>query len=77
MILLGNVLTLLVLAMILVLAIYAIIRGCKGIKESNGFEPTNRKIRISYLVLSILHMSAGILITVGYLVVGVLIIISL
>jgi spore maturation protein SpmA len=77
MILLGNVLVLLVLAMILVLAVYAIIRGCKGIKASSCFETSNKKIRISYLVLSILHLSAGIIITVGYVIVGVLIIISL
>lgn len=76
MILLVNALILLVLAMIFVLAVIAIIRGYRGIKTSKRFETSNKKIKISYLVLSIIHMSAGILVTLSYLIAGVFIIIS-
>ncbi|SHI17955.1 hypothetical protein SAMN02745823_03072 [Sporobacter termitidis DSM 10068] len=76
MIVLGNILILLILALILVLAVIAIIRGYKGIKTSRRFETASRKIKISYSVLSGLHMSAGILVTLSYLIAGVLIIVS-
>lgn len=76
MILLGNSLILLALAMILVLAVIAIIRGYKGIKTSKRFETSSKKIKTGYLALSVIHMSAGILVTLSYLIAGVLIIIS-
>lgn len=75
MILLGNVLILLIFMMIPVLAAIAIIRGYKGIEISKRFETANKKIKISYLVLSVIHMSAGILVALSYLIAGVLFII--
>ena len=77
MVILGNALIILALAMILILAVFAIIRGCNGIKTSKSFETSNKKIKISYLVLSILHMTAGILVTLSYLIAGVSIMSSL
>lgn len=72
MIILGNVLILLIFIMIPVLAVIAIIRGYKGIKTSKRFETANKKIKISYFVLSLIHMSAGILVALSYLIAGVL-----
>ena len=75
MVLLGNVLILIALAMILLLSIFAIIRGYRGIKISKRFETTSKKIKISYLVLSVVQMSAGIIVTLSYLISGLLILI--
>ena len=76
MILLGNVLVLLVLAMILFLAVISIIRGYKGIKMSKRFETSsNNKMKIGYLALSVIHMIAGSLITLSFLIAAILIII--
>ena len=77
MVILGNALILLALAMILFLAVIAVIRGIKGIKTSRRFEASNKKVRISYLVLSIVHLTAGILVTMSYLMVGLTIMTSL
>ncbi len=76
MIILGNVLILLVLAMILLMAVIAVIRGYKGIKTSKYFETSGKKTKISYFVISVIHMSAGILVTLSYLIAGLLIVIS-
>jgi hypothetical protein len=75
MILLGNTLILFILAMVLFLAVIAIVRGYKGIKTSKLFETSNNKIKIGYWGLSVIHMSAGILVTLSYLIAGVLILI--
>lgn len=69
-----NVLILLVLALILFFSVIAIIRGCKGIKISKSFDPSNKKVKVGYLVLSIVHMSAGILVTMSYVIAGFFII---
>ncbi|AEY65130.1 hypothetical protein [Clostridium sp. BNL1100] len=74
---LGSILFYLVLAMVLFLAVFAIIRGYKGLKTGKNFETSDKKIRFVYALLSVIHMSTGILITLCYLIAGVLIIISL
>jgi hypothetical protein len=70
---LGNVLILLVLVITLFLAIIAIIRGHKGMKMSKQFDTSNKKIKVSYWMISGIHMWMGILITLCYLIAGVLI----
>jgi hypothetical protein len=69
----GNALILLVLAMVLVLAVISIIRGYKGMKMSKRFDTSVKKIKFGYWLLSAIHMSMGILITLCYLIAGVLI----
>jgi spore maturation protein SpmA len=70
---LGNVLILLALVMALFLAVIAIIRGYKGMKISKGFDTSDKKIKVAYWLLSAIHMWVGILITLCYLIAGVLI----
>ncbi len=74
---LGNILFYLVLAMVLFLAVFAIIRGYKGIKAGTNFNTADKKIKFGYGLLSVIHMLAGILITLCYLIAGVLILINL
>lgn len=74
---LGSILFYLVLAMVLFLAVFAIIRGYKGLKEVKYFDTLDKKIKFGYGLLSVLHMLAGILITLCYLIAGVLILINL
>lgn len=73
MIKLGNTLIVLALIMALFLSVIAIIRGYKGMKRSKCFDTADKKIKVSYYVLSAVHMWAGILITLCYLIAGVLI----
>lgn len=73
MIQLGNVLILLALIMAVVFAIIAIIRGYKGMKMSKCFDTSDKKIKFSYWLLSAIHMWVGIIITLCYLIAGVLI----
>ncbi len=74
---LGSILFYLVLAMVLFLAVFAIIRGYKGLKTGKNFETLDKKIKFGYGLLSVIHMLAGILITLCYLIAGVLILINL
>lgn len=73
MIKLGNALILLALIIALLLAVIAIIRGYKGMKMSKRFDTSNKKVKIGYWVLSAIHMWVGILITLCYLIAGILI----
>lgn len=70
---LGNAFILLALIMALFLAIIAIIRGYKGMKMSKRFDTSDKKIKVGYWLLSAIHMWVGILITLCYLIAGVLI----
>jgi hypothetical protein len=70
---LGNALILLVLVMVLFLSVIAIIRGYKGMKISKCFDTSDKKIKGVYWLLSAIHMLGGILITLCYLIAGVLI----
>ncbi|RCX18851.1 hypothetical protein DFR58_104120 [Anaerobacterium chartisolvens] len=71
--LLGSVLILLALVMTLFFAVVAVIRGYKGMKRSKSFDTSDKKIKVGYWLLSAIHMWAGILITLCYLIAGVLI----
>jgi hypothetical protein len=73
MIKLGNALILLALIIALLLAVIAIIRGYKGMKMSKRFDTSDKKVKIGYWVLSAIHMWVGILITLCYLIAGILI----
>ena len=73
MIKLGNALILLALLIALLLAVIAIIRGYKGMKMSKRFDTSDKKIKIGYWLLSVIQMWVGILITLCYLIAGVLI----
>ena len=73
MIQLGNVLILLALMIALFLAVSAITRGYKGMKMSKSFDTSDKKIKVSYWLLSAIHMWVGILITLCYLIAGVFI----
>ena len=70
---LGNALILLALVMALFFAVIAIVRGYKGIKMSKRFDTSDKKIKGGYWLLSAIHMWVGILITLCYLIAGVLI----
>jgi hypothetical protein len=59
--------------MVLFLAVIAVIRGYKGMKMSKRFETSVKKIKFGYWLLSAIHMWVGILITLCYLIAGVLI----
>jgi len=77
MISLGNAIVLLVLALVLFLAVIAIIRGYKGMKQSKCFDTQVKKIKFGYWLLSAVHMWVGILITLCYLIAGILILINI
>ena len=68
-----NALILLALIMALFLAVIAIIRGYKGMKMSKSFDTSDKKIKAGYWLLSAIHIWVGILITLCYLISGVLI----
>lgn len=70
---LGNVIILLVLAIVLLLSVFAIIRGHKGMKLSKQFDTSAKKIKFGYWLLSAVHMWMGIIITLCYLIAGALI----
>jgi uncharacterized membrane protein len=70
---LGNALILLALVMALFFAVIAIIRGYKGMKMSKRFDTSDKKTKAFYWLLSAIHMWVGILITLCYLIAGVLI----
>lgn len=72
MIKLGNTLILLALIMALVFAVIAIVRGYKGMKMSKSFDTSDKKIKFSYWLLSAIHMWGGIIVTMCYLIAGVL-----
>lgn len=73
MIKLANTLILLALIMALVFAVTAIVRGYKGMNMSKSFDTSDKKIKFSYWLLSAIHMWLGIIITMCYLIAGVLI----
>ncbi len=77
MISLGNAIVLIVLALVLFLAVLAIVRGYKGMKQSKCFDTQVKKIRYGYWLLSAVHMWAGILITLCYLIAGFLILVNI
>ena len=72
-----SIMLILVFALILVLAVAAIIRGRKAMKMSKGFEPANKKVKVGYWLTSAIHMWAGILIVLFYVIAGVLILTQL
>lgn len=71
--LLGNVIIIMVFAIVLFLAVIAVIRGYKGMKISKQFDTAAKKTRFGYWLLSAVHMWVGILITLCYLIAGILI----
>ncbi|PJI07984.1 MULTISPECIES: hypothetical protein [Clostridium] len=73
MIKLGNALIILALIMALVFAVIAIVQGYKGMKMSKSFDTSGKKIKFGYWLLSAIHMWAGIIIALCFLIVGVLI----
>lgn len=70
---LGNALILLALAMVLFLSIIAVIRGYRGMRRSKSFDTSDKKLKFGYWLLSGIHMWVGIIITLCYLIAGVLI----
>lgn len=62
------------LALVLFLAVSSIIRGYKNIKIYKHFETSNNKSKITYLIFSVLHMVAGILISLCYVIAIILVI---
>ena len=70
---LGDALMLLALVIALFLAVIAIIRGYRGMKMGKRFDTSDKKIKVGYWLLSAIHMWVGILITLCYLIAGVLI----
>jgi uncharacterized protein YacL len=73
MIKLGNVIIILAFIAALFFAVIAIIRGYKGMKMSKRFDASYKKVKVSYWLLSAIHMWVGILITLCYLIAGVFI----
>ena len=71
----GGALIIFAFVMILFLSVNAIIRGYKGIKMSKCFE--DKKVKVVYWLVSLLHMLGGVVITGCYLVSWVFILISL
>ena len=71
----GSTLIIIVLLLVLFLAITAIIRGQKGLKASKCFTTTDKKVVISYKAVSLIHMLAGILIALFFVIAGILILI--
>lgn len=74
---LGSVLIILVFALVLILSVIAVVRGYKGMKMSKRFDTSSKKVRFGYWLLSAIHMWVGILITLCYVIAGVLILINL
>lgn len=70
---LGNALILLILAIVLFLAVFAVIRGYKGMKASKRFDASAKKTKFGYWLISAIHMWMGIIITLCYLIAGALI----
>ena len=68
-----NVFILLALILALLLAVIAIIRGYKGMKMSKQFETSDKKIKFGYWLLSAIHMWVGIVVTLCYVIAGMLI----
>jgi hypothetical protein len=68
-----NVFILLALILALLLAIIAIIRGYKGMKMSKNFDTADKKIKFAYWLLSAIHMWVGIVVTLCYVIAGMLI----
>ena len=73
MIQLGNALILLAFIMALFFAVIAIKRGYEGMNMSKSFDTADKKIKVGYWLLSAIHMWVGILITLCYLIAGILI----
>nr|WP_207718281.1 hypothetical protein [Clostridium saccharoperbutylacetonicum] len=55
------------------MAIIAIIRGYKGMKMSKNFDTADKKIKFGYWLLSAIHMWVGIVVTLCYVIAGMLI----
>ena len=71
----GNILVFVVLVLVFIFAVIATIRGYKGMKMSKCFETVNNKAKIGYKVVSAIHMWAGIILILLYVIVGVLILV--
>lgn len=69
----GSILIVFVLVITLFLAIIAIVRGYKGVKNSKCLDTSDKKVKTGYWLLSVVHMWMGILVTLCYLIVGLLI----
>jgi Na+/proline symporter len=74
---LGSAIILLVFAIVLFLSVVAIVRGYKGMKMSKQFDTSSKKVKFGYWLLSAVHMWVGIIITLCYVIAGVLILINL
>lgn len=70
----GNVLIILVLAIVLLLSVIAMIRGYNGMKLSKKLNTSSKKIKFGYWLVSAVHMCMGIIITLCYLIAGAIII---
>ncbi|MFT8348562.1 hypothetical protein [Clostridium saccharoperbutylacetonicum] len=68
-----NVFIFLALILALLLALIAIIRGYKGMKMSKKFDTADKKIKFAYWLLSAIHMWVGIVVTLCYVIAGMLI----
>lgn len=71
--LIGNILIVIALAIALFFSIIAIFKGHKGMKMSKSFMTNDTKVKYGYWLVSGIHMWVGILITLCYLIAGVLI----
>ena len=71
----GNTLFIMLLVLVFVFALIAIMRGYKGMKMNQCFETTNHKVRMGYKAASVIHMGAGILIILFYMIAGTLILV--
>ena len=67
---LGYILFFTVLGIIFILAVTAIIRGGRGIKTAKRSESTNRKIKAGYTAVSVVHIAAGSVVVLCYLIVA-------
>lgn len=56
-----------ILVLILFIAILSIIRGYKNFNTGKNFDTENKKIKITYQTVSIIHMIAGIIIVLFYI----------
>lgn len=65
-----------VLTLVLVMAVSAVVRGRKGMKNSRKFETTDIKIKAGYWIISALHMWAGIFITIVFVFYGAVMIMA-
>jgi|GEM_PF-4764471 len=72
----GDILILFTLAVVFLLAVSAIVRGYREMKRSKSFDASNGKMKTGYWLLSGIHMWAGIIVTLCYILAGILIVTS-